>query len=282
MQGDAGFQRLVWSKVQSTAGCYTAMTMICQFTILLQIMTSGKMGIIKVLFSLGKGVTITLNSLSGDFLSFVILTKSCNPVPQDFIFSEPSKDDIWNTPRSRFGSLRRSISRQSLRYRSQTLQRSSGRFSSMFSLRHQSTKLSRKNVRPPGNNKSFDSIDKIDEDENNDATLDSDNSRIGVNMQDSSFDASYEKENGDTNNQITSAPTKFKRSRRFNPFDDGLDERINNNGDHYNHANGCLNKSDSLLISEAIISEILKAVVGEDIAIPFKYDDRKNPFIDEL
>ena len=152
----------------------------------------------------------------------------------------------------------------------------------MFSLRHQSTKLSRKSVRLPDNNKSFDSIDKIDEDENNDATLDSDNSRIGVSMQDSSLDASSEKEYPDTNNHITSTPIKYKR--RFNPFDDGFGETFNNNGDCYNGyhtANGNTDKSDSLLIVEPIIKDILENI-GEDCANGnrARYDDRKNPFMD--
>ena len=81
----------------------------------------------------------------GDFSTFTILTKSGNPCPQDFSFIEPNHD-VWSSPKSRFGSLRRTLSRQSLKYKTPTLQRRSGRFSSMLSLRG-SSKMTRKNYK---------------------------------------------------------------------------------------------------------------------------------------
>ena len=120
------------------------------------------------------------------------------------------------------------------------------------------------------------------EDENNDATLDSDNSRIAYSMQDSSIEVSCEKDSSNTNSHVTSTPIKYKR--RFNPFEDGFGETFINNGDSYNESiieNGDSSISYSLLISEAILREILENIgIGVKSVNGARYDDTKNPFMD--
>lgn len=101
----------------------------------------------------------------GDFSSFVIWSKSGNPCPKDFSFVEPPKNSAF-TPLTTMGTLRRSISRQSLRYRTSTFPRNSAKFPSMFSLRNGSTKSHRRSQSNIEDiQKSNDTIDQIDEEE---------------------------------------------------------------------------------------------------------------------
>jgi len=101
----------------------------------------------------------------GDFASFVILSKSGNPCPKDFSFVEPPKNSSF-TPMTTMGTLRRSISRQSLRYRTTSFPKTSGKFPSMFSVRNgsiRSHKRSQSNTEDV--KKSTDTIDQIEEEE---------------------------------------------------------------------------------------------------------------------
>jgi len=101
----------------------------------------------------------------GDFASFVILSKSGNPCPKDFTFVEPPKNSEYPSL-STMGTLRRSLSRQSLRYRTSTFPKSTTKFPSMFSLRNgsiKSHKRSQSNIEDV--QKSTDTIDQIDEED---------------------------------------------------------------------------------------------------------------------
>jgi len=104
----------------------------------------------------------------GDFSSFVIWSKSGNPCPKDFSFVEPPKNSGF-TPMTTMGTLRRSISRQSLRYRTSTIPRNSAKFPSMFSVRNGSIKSRGSHKRSQSNiedvQKSTDTIDQIEEEE---------------------------------------------------------------------------------------------------------------------
>lgn len=232
----------------------------------------------------------------GDFSSFIILTKSGNPCPQDHTFIEPTsnKDDIWSTPKSKFGSLRRSISRQSLRYRSGTLTRSSAKFSSVFSLR--STRDSRRNLRAEADNsrnKSSDSIDKIDE-ESGSRKNSSDvshemrfvTSKIDSYTRNSSFECSNGNESSidaelhsSTPSMLTSTPIK----RKNNPFDASDPWVVN--GVRETHF-VWRETGDGEFVSKEILDEVLDIMFVPPDPIKAdddtRYDDRKNPFMDEV
>jgi len=104
-----------------------------------------------------------LLDFKGDFASFVIWSKSGDPYPKDFSFVEPPKNSGSFTPMTTMGTLRRSISRQSLRYRTSTFPRNSSKFPSMFSLRNGSFKSHRRSQ--SNIEKSTDTIDQIEEEE---------------------------------------------------------------------------------------------------------------------
>jgi len=110
-----------------------------------------------------------LLDFKGDFASFTIWSKSGNPYPKDFSFVEPPKNSGAFTPLTTMGTLRRSISRQSLRYRTSTFPINSTKFPSMFSLRNGSVKSHRRSQSMKSNTEngetSTDTIDKIDEEE---------------------------------------------------------------------------------------------------------------------
>merc|ERR1719427_707460 len=110
-----------------------------------------------------------LLDFKGDFASFTIWSKSGNPYPKDFSFVEPPKNSGAFTPLTTMGTLRRSISRQSLRYRTSTFPINSTKFPSMFSLRNGSVKSHRRTQSMKSNTEngetSTDTIDKIDEEE---------------------------------------------------------------------------------------------------------------------
>jgi len=110
-----------------------------------------------------------LLDFKGDFASFVIWSKSGNPVPRDFSFVEPPKNPGAFSPLTTMGTLRRSISRQSLRYRTTTFPRNTTKFPSMFSLRNGSVKSHRRSVSMKSSiehgEKSTDTIDQIEEEE---------------------------------------------------------------------------------------------------------------------
>merc|ERR1719447_389129 len=88
---------------------------------------------------------IQLIDLRGDFDTFVMLTKTGNPVPEEhsFIESTGSGARLANGLGYKMGSLRRSMSRSSLRYRTATFPRSPAKFSSMVNIRS-SLKLHRR------------------------------------------------------------------------------------------------------------------------------------------
>jgi len=104
-----------------------------------------------------------LLDFKGDFASFVIWSKSGNPYPKGFTFTEPPKNSGSFTPLTTMGTLRRSISRQSLRYRTSTFPRNSAKFPSMFSLRNGSFKSHRRSQ--SNIEKSTETIDQIEEEE---------------------------------------------------------------------------------------------------------------------
>eukprot|EP00092_Neocalanus_flemingeri_P018264 GFUD01019765.1.p1 GENE.GFUD01019765.1~~GFUD01019765.1.p1 ORF type:complete len:595 (+),score=183.04 GFUD01019765.1:305-2089(+) len=104
-----------------------------------------------------------LLDFKGDFESFVIWSKTGNPYPKDFSFVEPPKNAGAFTPMTTIGTLRRSISRQSLRYRTSTFPRNSAKFPSMFSLRNASFKSHRRSQ--SNIEQSTDTIDQIEEEE---------------------------------------------------------------------------------------------------------------------
>merc|ERR1711892_945378 len=110
-----------------------------------------------------------LLDFKGDFASFTIWSKSGNPYPKDFSFVEPPKNSGAFTPLTTMGTLRRSISRQSLRYRTSTFPINSTKFPSMFSVRNGSVKSRGSHKRSQSNiedvQKSTDTIDQIEEEE---------------------------------------------------------------------------------------------------------------------
>jgi len=252
-----------------------------------------------------------LLDFKGDFSTFTILTKSGNPCPQDFSFIEPNHD-VWSSPKSRFGSLRRTLSRQSLKYKTPTLQRRSGRFSSMLSLRG-SSKMTRKNYKTENltnntMNKSFDSIDTIDEheetvskNESADATheIRSVTSKIASFTQDNISDKSFATNGGQTYDSLPRTSTPVSRKPVYNPFKEENGIKFNpfqeENGAPQN---GYLetdfdlenDEAESEIISKQILTEVLKFITETDKVEPdveisngfIRYDDRKNPFMDDV
>jgi len=91
------------------------------------------------------GSSVQLIDLRGDFDTFVMLTKTGNPLPQEhaFIESTGSGARLASGLGYKMGSLRRSMSRSSLRYRTATFPRSPAKFSSMVNIRS-SLKLHRR------------------------------------------------------------------------------------------------------------------------------------------
>jgi len=89
--------------------------------------------------------SVQLIDLRGDFDTFVMLTKTGNPLPQEhaFIESTGSGARLASGLGYKMGSLRRSMSRSSLRYRTSTFPRSPAKFSSMVNIRS-SLKLHRR------------------------------------------------------------------------------------------------------------------------------------------
>ena len=137
----------------------------------------------------------------------------------------------------------------------------------MFSLRQQSVKLGRNSVR---NNpeRSQDSVDKIDEedvDKNDEdvdkkgVSIDCNNSRIDSNMQ-----ASV-----DDNDEAT---FNSKIKQRFNPFDERLEDTNNNAED----------TGEAVIISDAIVKQVIEDIVGQCDEVMIRYDDRKNPFTENF
>jgi len=247
-----------------------------------------------------------LLDFKGDFSTFTILTKSGNPTPQDFSFIEPNHD-VWSSPKSRFGSLRRTISRQSLKYRTPTLQRK-GRFSSMLSLRG-STKMTRKSYKTETNtmNKSFDSIDTIDEEtvsknESADATheIRSVTSKIASFAHDNISERSFAT-NGIQNYdslQRTSTPVsrkplynpfKEENGNKFNPFQDENGAKTHQTGYLETNLDFENDEAESETISKQILSDLVRIIIKTDkneITDTsngyISYDDRKNPFMDDV
>merc|ERR1712025_51721 len=74
--------------------------------------------------------------IRGDFSNFIVWSKSGNPPPSEHKFAECPTMPMSFSPNSKFGTLKRSISRSSLRYRTCTTPvHPASRFPSMFSLR---------------------------------------------------------------------------------------------------------------------------------------------------
>lgn len=226
-----------------------------------------------------------LLDFKGDFSSFVILTKSGNPVPQDFPFSEPNRREAWASPKTPFGSLRRSLSRSSLRYRTGNLQKNS-KFPSMFSLRSHSTKFSRKSFRA---NQSTESIDRIAEDDEtvnnrnrNSLEVDKEISKVSDEL--ASLDDSFEVNESPVDVPVSSTPASGRQ--KVNPF---LRVQLNGGGkfkpftNGYKETNFDLSSEDceeGTEVSRDILDEVINNIdVSEDTE---SYDDRKNPFMDEL
>ena len=202
---------------------------------------------------------------SGDFSSFVVLSKSGNPIPQDFPFTEPIKREVFSPSRTPFGSLRRSISRTSVRYRSPSLLGSS-MFPSMFSLRgdSRSSKLARKSYRKEksnGGNKSLDSIDKIAED---DELANIRNSPVNENPVDV---------------PLTNSPSSMQIKKINNPF-------LNGRGKSEPFTNGYrethFEKNIGTAVSRGILEEVIDNIGESPTTEETQYDDRKNPFMEEL
>ena len=208
---------------------------------------------------------------SGDFSSFVIQSKSGNPVPQDFPFTEPTKVSPQRTP---FGSLRRSISRTSLRYKSPSLLGSS-KFPSMFSLRgeNKSTKLTRKSLRKEksnGGNKSSDSIDKIAEDEE---LVNNRNSPVNENPVDVPI---KQIKNPFLNGGGKSGPfTNGNRETHSEKSAMRLALRRVLGETHFE-------KNVGIAVSKGILDEVINNIDVSPTIEETHYDDRKNPFMEEF
>ena len=130
----------------------------------------------------------------------------------------------------------------------------------MFSLRQQSVKLGRNSVR--GNTeRSQESVDKIDEEDvdKKEVSIDCNNSRIDSNMQ-----ASV-----DDNDEAT---FNSKIKQRFNPFDERLEDTNNNEED----------TGEAVIISDAIVKQVIEDIVGQCDEVMIRYDDRKNPFTEDF
>ena len=130
----------------------------------------------------------------------------------------------------------------------------------MFSLRQQSVKLGRNSVR--GNTeRSQESVDKIDEEDvdKKEVSIDCNNSRIDSNMQ-----ASV-----DDNDEAT---FNSKIKQRFNPFDERLEDTNNNEED----------TGEAVIISDAIVKQVIEDIVGQSDEVMIRYDDRKNPFTEDF
>ena len=137
----------------------------------------------------------------------------------------------------------------------------------MFSLRQQSVKLGRNSVR--GNTeRSQESVDKIDEEDvdkneedvdKNDVSIDCNNSRIDSNMQ----------ATVDDNDEAT---VNSKIKQRFNPFDERLEDTNNNEED----------TGEAVIISDAIVKQVIEDIVGQSDEVMIRYDDRKNPFTEDF
>ena len=177
----------------------------------------------------------------------------------------------------------------------------------MFSLRANSSKMSRKMMKTEVNsgNKSFDSIDKIDEEtasRKQSADVSQEMKFITAKIssytrESSASDKSSETETNDISVYLepdikyplrTSTPVK----RVFNPFQETNEQQTN--GFHETHFDINLNieqKKEGLKISKDIIDEVLSELTdaakpapsNEDIDNDYvRYDDRKNPFMDEV
>ena len=137
----------------------------------------------------------------------------------------------------------------------------------MFSLRQQSVKLGRNSVR--GNTeRSQESVDKIDEEDvdkndedvdKKEVSIDCNNSRIDSNMQ-----ASV-----DDNDEAT---FNSKIKQRFNPFDERLEDTNNNEEE----------TGEAVIISDAIVKQVIEDIVGQSDEVIIRYDDRKNPFTEDF
>ena len=133
----------------------------------------------------------------------------------------------------------------------------------MFSLRQQSVKsvkLGRNSVR--GNTeRSQESVDKIDEEDvdKKEVSIDCNNSRIDSNMQ-----ASV-----DDNDEAT---VNSKIKQRFNPFDERLEDTNNNEEE----------TGEAVIISDAIVKQVIEDIVGQCDEVMIRYDDRKNPFTEDF
>ena len=130
----------------------------------------------------------------------------------------------------------------------------------MFSLRQQSVKLGRNSVR--GNTeRSQESVDKIDEEDvdKKEVSIDCNNSRIDSNMQ----------ATVDDNDEAT---FNSKIKQRFNPFDERLEDTNNNEED----------TGEAVIISDAIVKQVIEDIVGQSDEVMIRYDDRKNPFTEDF
>ena len=130
----------------------------------------------------------------------------------------------------------------------------------MFSLRQQSVKLGRNSVRN-NTERSQESVDKIDEEDvdKKEVSIDCNNSRIDSNMQ-----ASV-----DDNDEAT---VNSKIKQRFNPFDERLEDTNNNEED----------TGEAVIISDAIVKQVIEDIVGQSDEVMIRYDDRKNPFTEDF
>ena len=219
-------------------------------------------------------------AIAGDFSSFVILSKSGSPVPQDFPFSESTKRDVWSPPRTPFGTLRRSLSRSSLRHRGGTLHKNS-KFPSMFSLRPGSAKFSRRSFWADKSSDSIDNIPEAEEAANSRDSRDLENEVSTASHDMSSLDNSFDERPEDV---ATSTPGKQKadlpvhinggekRREKSNPFN-GYEET------HFD-----LSEEQGEAVSRDILEEVIDNIgLGPDSpGHQLSYDDRKNPFIEEL
>ena len=140
----------------------------------------------------------------------------------------------------------------------------------MFSLRQQSVKsvkLGRNSVRN-NTERSQESVDKIDEEgvdkndedvDKKEVSIDCNNSRIDSNMQ----------ATVDDNDEAT---VNSKIKQRFNPFDERLEDTNNSEEE----------TGEAVIISDAIVKQVIEDIVGQCDEVMIRYDDRKNPFMEDF
>ena len=63
-----------------------------------------------------------------------------------------------------------------------------------------------------------------------------------------------------------------KIKQRVNPFDERLEDTNNNEED----------TGEAVIISDAIVKQVIEDIVGQSDEVMIRYDDRKNPFTEDF